>query len=105
MSPSLGKKWLQKIQQCFNKKEQLAEHIEKYVSMLLKCLIFLQQQDGTITGSIFFHSRLGPLACFWYKVPDLTPELSSKLLPELDGCDHPRIKQVSQTPPTHTSAF
>uniref|UniRef100_A0A3P8UMC8 Otoancorin n=1 Tax=Cynoglossus semilaevis TaxID=244447 RepID=A0A3P8UMC8_CYNSE len=68
MSPSLGKKWLQKIQQCFNKKEQLAEHIEK----------------------------LGPLACFWYKVPDLTPELSSKLLPELDGCDHPRIKQLKK---------
>lgn len=61
MSPSLGKKWLQKIQQCFNKKEQLAEHIEKYVSMLLKCLILLKKNNN---------NRMAPSQAAFSFIPD-----------------------------------
>lgn len=38
--------------------------------------------------------RLGPLVCYYYNAPDLTPELSRKLLSQLEDCDNPAITQV-----------
>ncbi|XP_051261887.1 otoancorin isoform X2 [Dicentrarchus labrax] len=65
MNPSLAKKFLQKFQECFSAKE-FAQHLDK----------------------------LGPLACYYYTVPDLSPELSKQLLSELDNCNNPRIEQL-----------
>uniref|UniRef100_A0A3B4Y8Y5 Otoancorin n=1 Tax=Seriola lalandi dorsalis TaxID=1841481 RepID=A0A3B4Y8Y5_SERLL len=68
MTPSLGKKFLQRVQDCFSEKEEFAEHMDK----------------------------LGTLACYYYDAPDLTPELSKKLLSQLDNCDNPRIRQLKK---------
>ncbi|XP_061572831.1 otoancorin [Cololabis saira] len=59
MKPSLGKKFLQRIEGCFSGNE-FPEHVDK----------------------------LGPLACY-YDAPILTPDLSKKLLSQLDDCDVP----------------
>ncbi|KAM6909657.1 otoancorin [Xenentodon cancila] len=59
MKPSLGKKFLQRIEECFSGNE-FPEHVDK----------------------------LGPLACY-YDAPILTPDLSKKLLSQLDDCDSP----------------
>ncbi|XP_056236500.1 otoancorin [Seriola aureovittata] len=40
--------------------------------------------------------QLGTLACYYYDAPDLTPELSKKLLSQLDNCDNPRIRQLKK---------
>ncbi|XP_041843600.1 otoancorin [Melanotaenia boesemani] len=66
MSPSLGKKFLQRIQECFSGKE-FPEHVDK----------------------------LGPLACY-YDAPDLTPDLSKKLLSQLDVCDNPTMPKLKK---------
>ncbi|XP_022621926.1 otoancorin [Seriola dumerili] len=68
MTPSLGKKFLQRVQDCFSEKEEFAEHTDK----------------------------LGTLACYYYDAPDLTIELSKKLLSQLDNCDNPRIRQLKK---------
>ncbi|AWO96592.1 putative otoancorin [Scophthalmus maximus] len=67
MKPSLSKMFLQKIQECFNGREEFAEHVDK----------------------------LGPLACY-YDAPKLPPGLSKKLLSQLANCDNPRITQLKK---------
>ncbi|XP_070768533.1 otoancorin [Enoplosus armatus] len=71
IKPSLGKKFLQKLQKCFSGKTEFAEHVDK----------------------------LGTLACHYYAAPDLTLNLSRSLLSELDKCDdrdNPRIKMLKK---------
>ncbi|XP_011483575.1 uncharacterized protein LOC105355935 isoform X1 [Oryzias latipes] len=58
MGPSLSKKFLQRIQECFSENE-FQHHVDK----------------------------LGPLACY-YDAPDLTPDLSQRLLSQLNDCNH-----------------
>ncbi|KAM9782792.1 otoancorin [Neosynchiropus ocellatus] len=60
--PSLGKRFIQRFQECFSEKE-IAENLDK----------------------------LGPLACYYEDFPDLPLEASEKLLSQLDSCDDPRI--------------
>ncbi|KAG7234207.1 hypothetical protein INR49_005526 [Caranx melampygus] len=67
MKPLLGKKFLERIQECFSNKD-----FEKHVD------------------------KLGPLACFYYDAPSMSPELSKNLLSQLDNCDNPRITQVKK---------
>ncbi|XP_071326560.1 otoancorin [Trachinotus anak] len=68
MNPSLGRKFLQRVQECFSGQTEFAAHVDK----------------------------LGTLACYYYNTPDLTPDLSKKLLSQLDDCDEPRIKQLKK---------
>ncbi|XP_040901377.1 uncharacterized protein otoa [Toxotes jaculatrix] len=68
MNPRLGKKFLQKVQECFSGKTGLQEHVDK----------------------------LGTLACYYYDAPDLNADLSQKLLSQLDNCDDPRITQLKK---------
>ncbi|CAI5662320.1 unnamed protein product [Oreochromis niloticus] len=62
MNPTLSKKLLQRIQECFSSQE-FPEHVGK----------------------------LGPLACY-YDPPELNPDFSGKLLSQLDHCDSSQIK-------------
>ncbi|XP_078109050.1 otoancorin isoform X2 [Sander vitreus] len=67
MKPSLGEKFFQKFQECFGGKT-FAENVDK----------------------------LGILACHYSTALDLTPDLSRKLLSELNNCDdgsNPKITQ------------
>lgn len=41
--------------------------------------------------------RLGSLACYYDTDSDLAPELSSKLLPQLDECDNPQSNKVTSS--------
>nr|XP_046256838.1 otoancorin [Scatophagus argus]XP_046256839.1 otoancorin [Scatophagus argus]XP_046256840.1 otoancorin [Scatophagus argus] len=66
MNPSLASKFLQRFRECFSGDEEFAQHVDK----------------------------LGILACYYYPAPDLTSELGTKLLSELDDCDNPRIKML-----------
>ncbi|XP_072250370.1 otoancorin [Leuresthes tenuis] len=66
MKPSLGKKFMQRIQECFSEK-QFPENVDK----------------------------LGPLACY-YDAPDLTPELSKNLLAQLENCDNPLTSKLKK---------
>ncbi|KAK9513806.1 hypothetical protein VZT92_027310 [Zoarces viviparus] len=69
INPSLGKKFLQRFQDCFRGKKEFAENVDK----------------------------LGILACHFSAAPDLTPDISRKLLSELKYCDdfsNPKIKQL-----------
>ncbi|XP_039973328.1 otoancorin [Xiphias gladius] len=68
MNPCLGKKFLQRVQECFSDKREFAEHVDK----------------------------LGTLACYYYDAPDLTPDLSKKLLSQLDNCDDPRVTKMKK---------
>lgn len=43
--------------------------------------------------------RLGSLACYYDTDSDLAPELSKKLLPQLDECDNPQSKKVTSSDP------
>ncbi|XP_031708924.1 otoancorin [Anarrhichthys ocellatus] len=72
INPSLGMKFLQKFQECFRGKKEFAENVDK----------------------------LGILACHFSAAPDLTPDISRKLLSELNSCDdfsNPKIKQLKMT--------
>lgn len=40
--------------------------------------------------------RLGPLACYYEAGSDLAPDLSRKLLSQLDECDNPQGKKVTR---------
>ncbi|XP_026039811.1 stereocilin isoform X4 [Astatotilapia calliptera] len=62
MNPTLSKKLLHRIQECFSSQE-FPEHVEK----------------------------LGPLACY-YDPPELNANFSGKLLSQLDQCDSSQIK-------------
>ncbi|KAM4579953.1 otoancorin isoform 2-T2 [Odontesthes bonariensis] len=66
MKPSLGKKFIQRIQECFSEK-QFPENMDK----------------------------LGPLACY-YDAPDLTPDLSKNLLAQLEDCDSPITSKLKK---------
>ncbi|KAM9722820.1 otoancorin [Menidia menidia] len=66
MKPSLGKKFLQRIQQCLPENE-FQQHVDK----------------------------LGPLACY-YDAPDLTPDLSKNLLSQLKDCDNPMMSKLKK---------
>ncbi|KAM6936727.1 otoancorin [Lycodopsis pacificus] len=71
INPSLGKKFLERFRDCFRGKE-FAENVDK----------------------------LGILACHFYAAPDLTPDISRKLLSELKYCDdfsNPKIKQLKMS--------
>ncbi|XP_062279086.1 otoancorin [Scomber scombrus] len=68
VNPSLGKKFLQKVQECFSGQEEFAEHVDK----------------------------LGTLACYYNGAPDLTPDLSRKLLSQTADCDNPRITKLKK---------
>ncbi|XP_026172964.1 uncharacterized protein LOC113136395 isoform X2 [Mastacembelus armatus] len=69
INPTLGKKFLQRIQECFNGKNEFAEHVVK----------------------------LGALACYYYDAPDLNPDLSKKFLSQLDNCKpNPTITQLKK---------
>ncbi|CAB1459828.1 unnamed protein product [Pleuronectes platessa] len=65
MKPSLSKKFLERIQECYGGSMELAQHTDK----------------------------LGTLACY-YDAPDLTPDLSKKLLSQLDNCNNPRSRKL-----------
>ncbi|XP_069394092.1 otoancorin [Paralichthys olivaceus] len=65
MNPSLSKTFLKRIQECYSGKKELAEHADK----------------------------LGTLACY-YDAPDLPPDLSRKLLSQLDNCDNPGVRTL-----------
>ncbi|XP_034410223.1 uncharacterized protein LOC117745798 [Cyclopterus lumpus] len=68
INPSLGKKFLQRFQECFSGNQEFAENVDK----------------------------LGILACHYSTTPDLPPDISRKLLSELKECDdfgNPRITQ------------
>ncbi|XP_068591549.1 otoancorin isoform X2 [Cebidichthys violaceus] len=68
INPSRGKKFLQRFQECFSGKE-FAENVDK----------------------------LGILACHFSAAPDLTPDISRKLLSELNNCDdvcNPNITEL-----------
>ncbi|XP_047453991.1 otoancorin [Mugil cephalus] len=67
MNPSLSKKFLNKIQECYSG-ERFPEHADK----------------------------LGPLACYYYNPPNLTPDLSQKLLSQLEDCDNPLITKLKK---------
>lgn len=41
--------------------------------------------------------RLGSLACYYDTDSDLAPELSRKLLPQLDECDNPQSEKVTSS--------
>ncbi|XP_041799048.1 otoancorin isoform X2 [Chelmon rostratus] len=71
MNPSLAKRFIERFQGCFSGRKDFAEHVDK----------------------------LGTLACHYWAVPDLSPELSKKLLSELNNCDdlgNPRIKMLKK---------
>ncbi|XP_047196884.1 otoancorin [Hippoglossus stenolepis] len=65
MKPSLSKKFLERIQECYGGSGELAKHTDK----------------------------LGTLACY-YDAPDLPPDLSKKLLSQLDNCNNPRSRKL-----------
>lgn len=69
MNPSLGRKFLKRFQDCFGTNE-FSKNVDK----------------------------LGILACHVSNAPDLDPDLSQKLLSELDSCDdgNPKIKQMKK---------
>ncbi|XP_029359266.1 otoancorin [Echeneis naucrates] len=68
MNPSLGKKFLQRVEECFNRTKEFAKHVDK----------------------------LGTLACYYYDAPEVTPNLSKKLLSQLENCDNPGIRQLKK---------
>ncbi|KAK1895740.1 Otoancorin [Dissostichus eleginoides] len=70
MNPSLGMKYLKRFQDCFRTNEEFSKNVDK----------------------------LGILACHVSNAPDLDPDLSQKLLSELDSCDdgNPKIKQMKK---------
>ncbi|XP_070822799.1 otoancorin-like [Chaetodon trifascialis] len=71
MNPSLAKRFIGRFQECFSGKREFAEHLDK----------------------------LGALACHYDAAPDLSPDLSRKLLSELNKCDdrdNPRIKMMKK---------
>lgn len=49
--------------------------------------------------------RLGVLACYSYSAPNLTPDLSRKLLFQLSRCDNPRIREVLMLTQTLTRSL
>ncbi|XP_060937790.1 otoancorin [Limanda limanda] len=65
MKPSLSRKFLERIQECYGGSMELANHTDK----------------------------LGTLACY-YDAPDLTPDLSKKLLSQLDNCNNPTSRKL-----------
>ncbi|XP_077383973.1 otoancorin isoform X2 [Festucalex cinctus] len=65
MRPSLGRKLFRRFKECFRETHQFAEHVDV----------------------------LGSLACYYDEVPALTPELSWKLLAQLELCDNPNTKK------------
>ncbi|KAI4810674.1 hypothetical protein KUCAC02_013611 [Chaenocephalus aceratus] len=69
MNPSLGRKFLKRFQECFGTNE-FSKNVDK----------------------------LGILACHVSNAPDLDPDLSQKLLSELNSCDdgNPKIKQMKK---------
>lgn len=69
MNPSLGRKFFKRFQDCFRTNE-FSKNVDK----------------------------LGILACHVSNAPDLDPDLSQKLLSELDSCDdsNPKIKQMKK---------
>ncbi|XP_035528068.1 otoancorin [Morone saxatilis] len=67
MNPSLAEKFLQKFQECFSA-GAFAQYLDK----------------------------LGPLACYYYTVPDLSSDLSKQLLSELNNCNNPGIETLKK---------
>ncbi|KAM7420815.1 hypothetical protein PAMA_015163 [Pampus argenteus] len=68
LNPRLGKKFLQKVQQCISGQREFAEHVEKF----------------------------GTLACYYYDAPDLTANLSSKLLSQISNCNNPGVTKLKK---------
>ncbi|KAM7383470.1 hypothetical protein PAMP_003118 [Pampus punctatissimus] len=68
MNPSLGKKFLRKVQQCIGGQREFAEHVEKF----------------------------GTLACYYYDAPDLTANLSGKLLSQIANCSNPGVTKLKK---------
>ncbi|XP_034029550.1 LOW QUALITY PROTEIN: otoancorin [Thalassophryne amazonica] len=66
--PSLGKKLLQRIQQCFSGQEEFAQHVDK----------------------------LGSLACYYYHAPNMTADLSWKFLSQLEHCNNSGITKLKK---------
>ncbi|XP_077950908.1 otoancorin isoform X1 [Gasterosteus aculeatus] len=71
INPSLGETFLQRFQECFSGEQEFAENVDK----------------------------LGILACYFSPAADLTPDLSGKLLSELNSCDdfsNPKITKLKK---------
>ncbi|XP_071759430.1 otoancorin isoform X3 [Centroberyx gerrardi] len=64
----LGKKFLQRVQECFLDKKNFIQHVD----------------------------RLGTLACFYDDPPTISATLSKQLLPQLGGCNNPRITKLKR---------
>ncbi|KAM8870252.1 otoancorin isoform 2-T2 [Spinachia spinachia] len=71
INPSLGRTFLQKFQECFRGEQEFAENVDK----------------------------LGILACYYSPAADLSPDISGRLLSELNTCDefsNPKITKLKK---------
>ncbi|XP_061886088.1 otoancorin-like [Entelurus aequoreus] len=66
MKPSLAKKLLQKIKECYRGELELEDDV----------------------------TQLGPLTCYYDNAPDLTPELSRQLLAQFSECKNPKATML-----------